>query len=35
MWYLITKLAWYLLIAFVIGGVVGWFSRKQATAPNR
>ena len=24
MWYLITKLAWFLIIAFIIGLYVGW-----------
>lgn len=36
MWYLIEQLFWFLLIAFVIGLVVGWVtSGKQPAGRNR
>lgn len=32
MWYLATKLIWFLLIAFVIGIVVGWMTSSKKPA---
>ncbi len=32
MWYLATKLFWYLLIAFVIGLFVGWYVARKKPA---
>lgn len=33
--YLIVKLAWFLVAAFVLGGVVGWLSCGPATSRDR
>jgi len=32
MWYLIEQLFWFLLIAFVIGLIVGWVTSKKKSA---
>jgi hypothetical protein len=32
MWYLIEQLAWFLVIAFLIGLIVGWVTSKKKSA---